>query len=247
MATYLIDYENVYIEGLTGLERLSQRDEVVIFYTQNRCGLTFELHQRLISCKAKLRLMEVTALSTRKNTVKNALDLQLSMYIGYLVGSRPKEPLYIISKDTDFDLDLTFFDQYLQTGKASLAICTTIENALEGVPETNAEQMLTETEEETADTTSAEEENVPETPRKKRNNSVAMFRKEMQSEVRELLDLDDKRTVNRICAILAVSPDLLTLNNLLYRHCHDGKQVKELYHKLKPSYQELRKLVNDAK
>ena len=28
---------------------------------------------------------------------------------------------------------------------------------------------------------------------------------------------------------------------------HDGKQVKELYHKLKPSYQELRKLVNDAK
>ena len=156
MATYLIDYENVYIEGLTGLERLSQRDEVVIFYTQNRCGLTFELHQRLISCKAKLRLMEVTALSTRKNTVKNALDLQLSMYIGYLVGSRPKEPLYIISKDTDFDLDLTFFDQYLQTGKASLAICTTIENALEGVPKTNAEQMLTETEEETADTTKSE-------------------------------------------------------------------------------------------
>ena len=248
IATYLIDYENVYIEGLTGLERLSQRDEVVIFYTQNRCGLTFELHQRLISCKAKLRLMEVTALSTRKNTVKNALDLQLSMYIGYLVGSRPKEPLYIISKDTDFDLDLTFFDQYLQTGKASLAICTTIENALEGVPETDAEQMLTETaEEETADTTSAEEENVPETPRKKRNNSVAMFPKEMQSEVRELLDLDDKRTVNRICAILAASPDLLTLNNLLYRHCHDGKQVKELYHKLKPSYQELRKLVNEAK
>ena len=82
MATYLIDYENVYIEGLTGLEYLTKRDEVVIFYTQNRCGLTFELHQRLISCDAKLRLMEVTALSTRKNTVKNALDLQLSMYIG---------------------------------------------------------------------------------------------------------------------------------------------------------------------
>ena len=100
MATYLIDYENVYIEGLTGLEYLTKRDEVVIFYTQNRCGLTFELHQRLISCDAKLRLMEVTALSTRKNTVKNALDLQLSMYIGYLIGSRPKERLYIISKDT---------------------------------------------------------------------------------------------------------------------------------------------------
>ena len=86
----------------------------MIFYTQNRCGLTFELHQRLISCDAKLRLMEVTALSTRKNTVKNALDLQLSMYIGYLIGSRPKERLYIISKDTDFDLNQQFYDRYLQ-------------------------------------------------------------------------------------------------------------------------------------
>ena len=55
MATYLIDYENVYIEGLTGLERLSQRDEVVIFYTQNRCGLTFELHQRLTSTSPDTR------------------------------------------------------------------------------------------------------------------------------------------------------------------------------------------------
>ena len=84
MAIYLVDYENVYIEGLDGLESLTKSDEVVIFYTQNRCGLTFELHRRLITCQASVRLMEVTALSTRKNTVKNALDLQLSMFIGYL-------------------------------------------------------------------------------------------------------------------------------------------------------------------
>ena len=100
MAIYLVDYENVYIEGLDGLESLTKSDEVVIFYTQNRCGLTFELHRRLITCQASVRLMEVTALSTRKNTVKNALDLQLSMYIGYLIGRRPQVPLYIISKDT---------------------------------------------------------------------------------------------------------------------------------------------------
>ena len=159
MATYLIDYENVYIEGLTGLEYLTKRDEVVIFYTQNRCGLTFELHQRLISCDAKLRLMEVTALSTRKNTVKNALDLQLSMYIGYLIGSRPKERLYIISKDTDFDLNQQFYDRYLQEDVHALSIYSTIENAMKGIPTRDAVQALEETAAAApADTTSTEEE-----------------------------------------------------------------------------------------
>ena len=248
MATYLIDYENVYIEGLTGLEYLTKRDEVVIFYTQNRCGLTFELHQRLISCDAKLRLMEVTALSTRKNTVKNALDLQLSMYIGYLIGSRPKERLYIISKDTDFDLNQQFYDRYLQEDVHALSIYSTIENAMKGIPTRDAVQALEETAAAApADTTSTEEENVPAAPKKARSSAAMLFPKELQSEVRELLDTDDKQAVNRICAIITASEDLLTLNNLLSRYYHDGKQVKDMYHELKPSYKALRKLANGTK
>ena len=243
MATYLIDSENVYIEGLNGLEQLSQRDEVVIFYTQNRCGLTFELHQRLISCRAKLKLMEVTALSTRKNTVKNALDLQLSMYIGYLVGSRPKEPLYIISKDTDFDLDLTFFAQYLQEGSRSLSICTTIENALNGVPGADAEPVSAE-EDAAADATSSEETAASRS--RKKNGGTVLFSKALQSRVSELLEDADKQTTNRICAILTASEDLLTLNNQLSRYYHDGDVVKEVYHKLKPSFRELRQLIAEA-
>ena len=34
--------------------------------------------------------------------------------------------------------------------------------------------------------------------------------------------------------------NLLTLNNLLARYYHDGQQVKEIYHKLKPSFEALR-------
>ena len=99
MAVYLVDYENVYIDGLDGLEELSEQDEVAIFYTQNRCGLTFDLHKRLVACKASLRLMEVCIETSRKNAAKNALDLQLSMYIGYLLGSGGQLEVYIISKD----------------------------------------------------------------------------------------------------------------------------------------------------
>ena len=53
--------------------------------------------------------------------------------------------------------------------------------------------------------------------------------------------------MNRICAIITASEDLLTLNNLLSRYYHDGKQVKDMYHKLKPSYKALRKLANGTK
>ncbi|MCD7958397.1 MAG: PIN domain-containing protein [Ruminococcus sp.] len=247
MVIYLIDYENVYIDGLTGLEKLSKSDEVIIFYTQNRCGLTFELHRRLISCQATLQLMEVMAISTRKNTVKNALDLQLSMYIGYLVGRRPQVPLYIISKDTDFDLDLTFFEQYLQESHTTLAICSSIENALNGVEQLNTSRILkqaeseSEMETETASNTEATPSRKERSaPKGKKNGSVVLFPKELQTSVRELLALDDQKVVNRICAIVTASEDLLTLNNLLSRYYHDGKQVKNIYHKLKPAFASLR-------
>lgn len=222
MAIYLIDYENVYIEGLNGLEQLTAEDEIVIFYTQNRCGLTFELHRRLIACRATLRLMEVTALSTRKNTVKNALDLQLSMYIGYLIGSRPNEMLYIISKDTDFDLNIAFFSQYLQAGDMSLFLSATIENALNGMAEALPE--LPEIVEE------AEAE----------NENVMAYPMALQERVQDILGIDNSDTVNQICIMLTVAEDLLTLNNLLAQHYHDGQRVKEVYHKLKPSFAALR-------
>lgn len=233
MAIYLVDYENVYIEGLDGLESLTKSDEVVIFYTQNRCGLTFELHRRLITCQASVRLMEVTALSTRKNTVKNALDLQLSMYIGYLIGRRPQVPLYIISKDTDFDLDLTFFVQYLQNSNSTLEICSTIENALNGVASLQPSQILEAAEEETAEAPKERK-----TAAKK--NTALTFPKKLKKHVAEILDTEDEKLIHRVCAILMAADNLLTLNNLLARYYHDGQQVKEIYHKLKPSFEALR-------
>ena len=48
MAIYLVDYENVYIEGLTGMEQLTEEDTLHIFYTHNRCGLTFGLYEQLL-------------------------------------------------------------------------------------------------------------------------------------------------------------------------------------------------------
>ncbi len=239
MAIFVIDYENVYIEGMTGLEQLDENDEVVIFYTQNRCGLTFELHQRLNNCRAKLTLMEVTAISTQKNTVKNALDLQLSMYIGYLCGSRPDTPLYIISRDADFDLGLNFFSQYLQGSSGSSVVeCATIEHALVGNSLPNTSQTLQQAVQDETD----EKKEPPHDSDKAKKTGGVVIGERMREIVAELIGSNDKKVVHRICAIIAASQDLLALNNLLARYYHDGSVVKEIYHKLKPSFNALREM-----
>ena len=77
MAIYLVDYENVYIDGLQGIDQLTEEDTLHIFYTQNRCGLTFGLYEQLISCKAQVKLNEVSVSRKNGDPGKNALDIQL--------------------------------------------------------------------------------------------------------------------------------------------------------------------------
>ncbi len=48
MAIYLIDYENVNMDGLNGIQDLSEADEVYIFYSDNANKLTFSLHQQIV-------------------------------------------------------------------------------------------------------------------------------------------------------------------------------------------------------
>ncbi|MDE7093282.1 MAG: hypothetical protein K2O52_00055, partial [Oscillospiraceae bacterium] len=79
MAVYLIDYENVYANGLQGIENLTMQDSVYIFYTQNRCNSTFQLYEKLIACRASIHLWEVPICLKTGDTIKNALDMQLIM------------------------------------------------------------------------------------------------------------------------------------------------------------------------
>ncbi len=126
MAIYMVDYENVYIEGLTGLDQLTEEDILHIFYTQNRCGLTFALYEQLIRCRAKVELNEVAVSDKNGDPVKNALDIQLMMYAGYLIGTCEHTALYIVSKDKDFGLGVRFFEQYLSDASVTLEIVPSI-------------------------------------------------------------------------------------------------------------------------
>lgn len=74
MAVYLVDFENVHSEGLTGVEKLGENDECYIFYSVNAYSLSFDLHQKIIESKAKFYYKMVDAHG------KNALDFSLSPF-----------------------------------------------------------------------------------------------------------------------------------------------------------------------
>ena len=103
MATYLIDFENVKSEGIKGITQLDSNDSVVIFYSQNADTITFEAMDMIFSTKASVRKYKIL------RGGKNALDFQLSTYLGYLIHEGSDSYFYIISRDNGFQHVVEFW------------------------------------------------------------------------------------------------------------------------------------------
>lgn len=96
MGYYFVDYENVKIDGLNGINKLEPSDKVCIFYSEHADTLTFDLHKRLNESKATITFEKVEVGS------KNALDFQLATFLGYEIASIKDDEYYIVSKDTGY-------------------------------------------------------------------------------------------------------------------------------------------------
>ena len=94
---FLVDYENVKSDGLQGVDELDKNDNVIIFYSANAGKLSFDLHTQLLDTKSKVTYFEVDTIG------QNALDFQLSSYIGYILGKKSDCECYIISNDRGFE------------------------------------------------------------------------------------------------------------------------------------------------
>ena len=101
MSVYLIDYENV--KNVTGFGGLGTQDTVVFFYSQNANTISFDLHLELLGCPAKAEYFCI------RRGGKNALDFQLSTYVGYLVAKCAGEEIIIISKDKGYENLIAFW------------------------------------------------------------------------------------------------------------------------------------------
>lgn len=110
MRAFLIDFENVKSAGLVGIETLGMEDQVVILYSQNSNTLSFEMHQKILTCEANVEYYQI------RRGGKNSLDFQLSTLLGYLLASGLYTHLYIISNDSGFDALYDFWSsQYIPT------------------------------------------------------------------------------------------------------------------------------------
>ena len=98
MKYYLVDYENTNVNGLNGITNLSDTDVVCIFYSENAQNISFGLHRRLNESKAK-KIYQRVEVGT-----KNALDFQLSSYLGYIIkeNSENQYDYYIVAKDDGY-------------------------------------------------------------------------------------------------------------------------------------------------
>lgn len=103
MAIYLIDYENVRVEGLKGVAKLTEEDSVCIFYSENQDKLTFGLHRRLCESKANIEYIKI------KLDRKNALDFQLASILGYKIAQNEGQEFVIVSKDKGYDSTIEFW------------------------------------------------------------------------------------------------------------------------------------------
>lgn len=94
---YLIDFENVASEGLSGITYLSEDDQVIIFYSNNSNRLTMKMHILIGKSVCNLTYFEVTVGG------KNALDHQISTFLGYLIGTEAAQRnYYIVSRDMGY-------------------------------------------------------------------------------------------------------------------------------------------------
>lgn len=110
MIIYLVDYENVKVDGLNGLSKLDSNAKLVIFYSDNADKLTFGLHKRLCESNACIEYMRVDV-----SNGKNALDFQLALYAGICLNKFPNSYIFIVSKDKGYDCLQKIANKYHST------------------------------------------------------------------------------------------------------------------------------------
>lgn len=104
---YLIDFENVASEGLSGITYLAPEDQVIIFYSSNSNRLSMKMHILIGKSVCHLDYFEAAVGG------KNALDHQISTWLGYLIGTGAAERnYYIVSRDMGYKFVASFWAEH---------------------------------------------------------------------------------------------------------------------------------------
>ncbi len=165
MATYLIDYENANKDGLNGVTKLTERDRVIIFYSDKADRMTFGLHRRLNETAATIEYRKVDVGG------HNALDFQLATYLGYLLAQNPEEEYCVVSNDRGFQFLVGFWKkpQYNVCLTREIAASPQAEERRQAHDQANRQRQLERNARHAEEQAEAEKEkkNPPEEPQQK--------------------------------------------------------------------------------
>ena len=106
MNLFFLDFENVHVDGLKGLENLTNNDTVYLFYSKNTPHLPMEIVNKISNSKALFETIEC-------KTGKNAMDFAISTYLGYKIKTyENKCNYYIVSCDKDYQAIVDFWEDW---------------------------------------------------------------------------------------------------------------------------------------
>ena len=102
MTYYLIDFENVGVDGIDCAQHLGADSCVHLFSTRNAAKIS----------TATLASFNTTTLKVHEVPQGGqSVDMHIVSYLGFLIGRDGKESKYVIvSKDTDYDRIIQFWD-----------------------------------------------------------------------------------------------------------------------------------------
>lgn len=109
MNYYLIDYENVNINGIKILldkNLLNSNDRIFIFYSEKCKNINLEILQNLHDLNIKIVIKHI------QTGIDNALDFHLSSYLGYMIGQNTADNYYIVSNDKGYDCLQDYWKKY---------------------------------------------------------------------------------------------------------------------------------------
>ena len=92
-----VDYENVSLKGLDGIEKLTKDDVVKIFIGSQSAKLSMKDADRIFNSEAEVELIKNTYIG------KNALDFIIMVHMGYDIAKETDKKFFVISKDKGYD------------------------------------------------------------------------------------------------------------------------------------------------
>ena len=202
MDYYLIDYENVGTSGLKKVVDLAKKEDIIsIFYSENCKYIALDTIESIIEKGIKFCCYQVTT------GTSNALDFQLSSFLGYLISKEGSKIKYrIVSNDKGFDCVCDFWKKQ---SKAVERIGTQTSTEKEKLVETTSNQTSS-----------------------KKKSSVASNDLATLEEIKKVLSKKDAPEV--VLDIFNTYKTKQAICNGISKHFKDSNKTGNVYKKLKP-------------